>query len=146
MNDIATKKSVPMWFKVFWIIFISSSIIVAIVAHINFNQPLLGKSTFGVILVCIIAISSYLSELKPSKKKYRLAYMFYFGLLTGILIWVFIFARGVLDWMMNEIGFLDGTTLVLSFLMSWGFGAVVGDLIGRFRKYKGPGYSPVLSD
>jgi len=50
------------------------------------------------------------------------------------------FGIGILDLLSEEIGLSDGETLVLSFLISYGLGA----LIGRYRKYKGAGYAPKL--
>ncbi len=146
MSDFQLKNHTPTWMKILWIAIISFSIIVVFVAHINFNEPLLGRSTFVVIFGCIHVVSSYIFELKPSKKKYRLAYIVYLGLLSAIFIWFFMLPLGVLDWMTYEVGLSDGATLVASFLISWGIGAVVVEIIGRIRKYKGPAYNPFLSD
>jgi hypothetical protein len=120
------------------------SIVVVVVSYDNYNEPLIGRSTIWLLIVFVTVTASYFNELKPSKKRYRFGYIFLIGGLFGVIIWVFTFGIGIRDLMSEEIGLSDGETLVLSFLISYGLGALIGDLFGRYRKYKGAGYAPKL--
>ena len=144
MSEAESKNSIPRTLILFWFLLISLSVVVVVVSHLNYNEPLLGRSTFLLIIVFVTVITSYFNELKPSKKRYRFGYIFLIGGLFGVIIWVFMWPIGFLDFMSEQFGLSEDTTLVLSFLVSYGLGAILGDFFGRYRKYNGAGYSPNL--
>jgi len=144
MSEVESKKSIPIKLIIFWLLLISLSVVVVVVSHVNYNEPLIGRSTIWLLIVFVTVTASYFNELEPSKKRYRFGYIFLIGGLFGVIIWVFMFGIGILDLMSEEIGLSDGETLVFSFLISYGLGALIGDLFGRYRKYKGAGYAPKL--
>ena len=144
MSEVESKKSIPIKLIIFWLLLIFLSIVVVVVSYVNYNEPLIGRSTIWLLIVFVTVTASYFNELEPSKKRYRFGYIFLIGGLFGVIIWVFMFGIGILDLMSEEIGLSDGETLVFSFLISYGLGALIGDLFGRYRKYKGAGYAPKL--
>lgn len=51
-----------------------------------------------------------------------------------------LYGTGITRGMVRIFDYNDEPAVVLSLVVSFGIGAVIGDLIGKHRKYLGPGY------
>ncbi|MDG6222173.1 MAG: hypothetical protein QCH99_02800 [Candidatus Bathyarchaeota archaeon] len=66
------------------------------------------------------------------------------GFLFGWIIWIILYATRVVSYLIYVIGFDEGSVIVITLGISFVIGVVLGDLVGRYRNYKGPEqYSPL---
>ena len=79
----------------------------------------------------------------PSIRTNRILYIVIFGIFFGGIIWMFLYATGIVRLMIDLIAPNENTAIGLSLVVSFGIGAILGDLFGRYRNYRGPAkYSP----
>jgi hypothetical protein len=125
----------PKWWNLYWIVIFASTIIVGV------TLPIFQQIPWETALVCLCLVLvfeglAYYGRVKPSITLNRFMYIL-MGVPIGFVLWfilalfnrAIVFGSGVDG---NPVNF------IVSLSICFGVGAVIGDLIGRARHYKGP--------
>ena len=135
--ELEAKKSKPRWWTPYWIVLIVLTIITGFALPVFLNAPL-EKGILAMILTLLLLCFAYYIRVKPSIRINRILYIVVFGGLFGAIIMFFMAVSGIVRWMTNVVGLNDVTVYILTFVVSFGIGVILGDLFGRYRNYKGP--------
>jgi hypothetical protein len=128
-----SSKSEPRWWKPYWIALFIMTIVVGVTLPFFVHFPL-EKAVTYIALTLIVEGIAYYGRVKQSIGLNRIMYIL-LGVFIGGVIWIIsafflsrIFTQGP-----NE-----DVAIVVSLVVCFGLGALIGDLIGRARHYKGP--------
>jgi hypothetical protein len=146
MKTMATKnnKTMPKWWKPYWLsllALVTVSAVLRFIFRINqFDRVLLVTiSSYS-----LLGFSYYVRVNPPSLRTNKMMYRGLLGFLFGWIIWIFLYATRVVSYLIYVLGFGEWGVIVLTLGMSFVIGFVLGDLVGRYRNYKGPEqYTPI---
>ena len=117
MSENQTEKEIskpqPRWWKPYWITLFIATIIVGITVPIFMQFPFEKAVTYGLNRIMYILLGTFI----------------------GGVFWI------VSAFFLSRIftqGFSEDAAIIVSLAVCFGFGALLGDLIGRARHYKGP--------
>jgi hypothetical protein len=132
-------KSKPKWWTIYWIIIVVVTIIIGVTLPIIQHIPL-QNAVLYLSLALVAEGIAYYGRLKPSINLTRIMYIL-IGVPLGSVFWFFLWM--VIIRQIYPQAAENDLIVVLSIIGCYIAGFVIGDLIGRFRHYKGPEqYSP----
>lgn len=138
MNDADTKKSMPKGWKPFWILLLVA-LIIATIVRFTFTSSQLDKAIlYTVLSFALLGLAYYVRVKPPSVKMNKLVYRGLLGFWFGLIIWLVLLTLGVVNYLTNTVGLDDVLVVLITFGFSFAVGICLGDLIGRYRNYKGP--------
>jgi MFS family permease len=123
----------PCWWKPYWVTLFIATIIVGITVPIFMQFPFEKAVTYMAIALIAEGIAYY-GRVKQSISLNRIMYIL-LGTFIGGVFWI------VSAFFLSRIftqGFSEDAAIIVSLAVCFGFGALLGDLIGRARYYKGP--------
>ena len=138
MAESKTKKPKPKWWTVYWITLVVLTIIAGFALPVFLNVPLEKGIQTMILTLVVLGVGYYIRVKPPSIRTNRILYIVVFGAFFGAIIMFFMAVSGIVRWMTNVVGLNDVTVYILTFVVSFGIGVILGDLFGRYRNYKGP--------
>ena len=108
------------------------TIIIGVVIPFFLNHNF-ERGVFGTILTLLVLCFGYYIRVKPlSIRSNRISiYIVGLGSIFGGIIWMFLLGIGVVRWMIYVMGPNENIGIGLSIVVSFGIGAILGDLIGK---------------
>ena len=135
-------KSKPRWWTPYWIVLVVAIIIIGVVIPVFLNFNVERSILISGLFLFVLGLAYYV-RVKPSIIINRIVYIVGFGFLFGTIIWMFLYASGFFKWMVNAFSLIEDEGVALSLVLCFGIGAILGELFGKHRNYKGPEqYSP----
>ena len=96
-----------------------------------------------ILALVMLGFGYYIRVKPPSIRINRILYILLFGVFFGGIIWMLMYASRIVTWIINILGPTEYAGIALSLVVSFGIGAILGDLLGKFRNYKvSAQYSP----
>jgi hypothetical protein len=132
------QKPKPKWFMPYWIAIFASTIIIVGIVIPFFGHQSFERAIFYLAIALLIEGLGFFARIKtPSMRTNRIMYIVLFGGFFGC--WFSIAALIFLTRIFDEFNVF----VLLTFIGCFALGGLIGDLIGKFRHYKGPEqYSP----
>lgn len=133
MPEAKTNTSKPRWWKPYWITLVIVTIILGVIVpffmHVSFE-----KAATYLILALIAEGIAYYGRVRPSISLNRIMYIL-LGAPIGFVLWIIsaAFLSGI-----YAQGPSEDVAIIVSLAVCFGLGALIGELIGRARHYKGP--------
>jgi hypothetical protein len=127
--------SKPWWWKPLWISVILSSAVLGVVGHLVWHVPI-ERIVGGVALTFLCTGVAYYIRVRPSRKVNRVMYVLVGITPIGFILWIFWAVSGIGRWITAMVGALP--SLLISWAVCYGTGALIGDWIGRRRNYRPP--------
>lgn len=139
LSEGSTEKAEPRWWKPYWLAIIlvtlASGALLVVTGRVSFQRGILFTGLF----LAFEALALY-GRTRSSITLNRLMYVFALGAaFIGGIIWIMFLAILHFD---NQLIYFEGQNevaySVLSVVICFSVGALIGDIIGRKRHYKGP--------
>jgi hypothetical protein len=126
-------KPEPRWWKPYWIILVIATIVIGIT--LPFRQGISWEQAI-ILLAFFLVVEgiAYYARVKVSIRLNRVMYIL-LGAPIGFVLWLV--AATFLSRIYTQ-GFSEDIAIIVSLAVCFGIGALIGDLIGRARHYKGP--------
>lgn len=134
MSDQKSPKTKPRWWTPYWLAIVITTVIIAVTLPIIRRVPW-ETAAITLLVVLIFEGLAYYARVKPSVNLNRVMYIL-MGVPIGFVLW-FISWLFVVKAMYPQAG-QDLATVILSLIVCFGIGALIGESIGRVRHYKGP--------
>ena len=128
------EKSRTKLHSIYWLIIVIATIIIG--TTLPFLQNIsLDRAALYLILALAAECVAYIGQTRPSISLNRFMYIL-LGLPIGFVLWyiVVLLSLNIFGGEING----DFLFSIVSLVACFGVGAIVGDLIGRLRHYKGP--------
>lgn len=135
MSKVKTKGSKPWWWKPLWIGVIVFTILLGFANFFLWHVPL-GRVMGGVVLTFIGIGFTYYIRVRPSMKINRALYILFGITPIGFGLWIIWATSGIGRLLNKLVGALP--SLLISWIVCYGIGALIGDWIGRRRNYRLP--------
>lgn len=134
MSNHKSPNAKPVWWNRYWIAVVIVTIIIAVTLPILRQVP---WETAAIILLTALIFEglAYYGRTKPSIQLNRIMYLL-IGVPVGFVIWFiswFFIVRVAFPHSGENLGLV-----IISLVICFGIGALIGDLIGKTRHYKGP--------
>jgi len=126
--------SKPRWFTPYWILIFILTIIIGLWL-LAANYVPIEKGATTLIIILIFECLAYYARTKSSISLNRIMYIL-MGAPIGFVLWYMSWLLIVRE-MYPKAG-EDLTVVIISMLICFSIGALIGDFIGRLRNYKGP--------
>ena len=131
----AGKSSKPCWWKPLWIATLLLTIASGFVSYFLLNVPL-ERAVSAVALTFFCIGIAYYIRVRPSMKVNRAIYILLGITPIGFCIWIVVGLIGLSRLLLNAVGPLP--SLIISWIVCLGVGALIGDWIGKRRTYQLP--------
>jgi hypothetical protein len=133
--EAKVSKPKPWWWKPLWIITIVGVLISSLVTIFLLNVPLI-RAIGGLALSFICIGFAYYIRVRPSMRINRAVYILIGITPIGFGIWIVWSISGIGMWVTNTVG--PFPSLIISWVVCLGIGALIGDRIGKKRDYMLP--------
>jgi hypothetical protein len=124
----------PRWWKPYWISLVLVTISIGALCPLLFRTPLTNSILYIGLAVAMEGVAYY-GRVKQSLKLNRIMYIL-LGVPIGFVLWYIfwlLIVRNILPNVDENIALG-----ILSLAVCYGIGALIGDLIGKLRHYRGP--------
>jgi len=137
LTETKSERSKTAWYTSYWILLAILTIIIGIVLPLLLGGVSAKNIVFVVITLLVLGLSYY-ARVKSSKTTNRFVYIVFLGAFIGALLWLFLLVTRFFEWITNITGLDQDIAIAISLILCFGIGAIIGDLIGKYRNYKGP--------
>lgn len=135
MAETKVPKTMPQWWKFLWILTITATIISGIVSYFLFDIQI-GRIIGGIILTFMSIGFAYYIRVRPSLRRNRAIYILLGITPIGFVLMV------MCVFIVNRLSIISSfdafPILLVCGVASFGFGAMIGDWIGKRRNYAIP--------
>lgn len=132
---LAHKTEKPRWWRPLWIVSLIGILISALVLFLSGYVPL-ERTILGLVISFLCLGIAYYIRVKPSMKVNRGLYVLLGITPLGFSLWMGLAFSGLWRLLTNTIGAFP--SLILSWVVCLGVGALIGDWIGKRRNYQLP--------
>jgi len=130
--EAKVSKPKPWWWKPLWIITILGAVISSLITIFLLNVPII-RAIGGLVLSFLAMGFAYYIRVRPSMRINRAIYILIGITPIGFGIWIVWAISGVGRWVTNTVG--PFPSLIMSWVICLGIGALIGDWIGKRRNY-----------
>ena len=128
-------KPKPKWWKPYWIALAIVTIALGVFNYLFLNASLQG-ATIGLILALLGIGFAYYIRVRPSFRVNKALYILLGITPIGFLLWIIWAISGIGRWVTDTIGAFP--SLIISWAVCYGIGALIGNWIGKRRNYRLP--------
>jgi hypothetical protein len=125
----------PRWWKPYWIALVIITIALEVANYFFLNVPL-ERATIGLILALLCMGFAYYIRVRPSIRVNKALYILLGITPIGFLLWIVWAISGISRWITDTIGAFP--SLIISWAVCCGIGALIGNWIGKRRNYRLP--------
>ena len=132
MAEAEAAKPKPWWWKPVWLISFVLTVVFGAVGCLLLDPVVL--EVFGVMAVTLIFVGfSYYINARSAVKANRAMYIMLGLTVIGFFLWLIWAMSGIGKWVTHAVG--SDPSLLISLVVCYGTGALIGDLIGKKRNY-----------
>jgi hypothetical protein len=132
MAETRAAKSKPWWWKPMWIITLLLTIVVGVVGYFLLDPNILEPVGLMSVALFFVGFSYYISN-RPSTNVNRAMYIMVGMAVIGCILWLIWVISGLGRWITQTVG--SDPSLLISFVVCYAIGALIGYLIGKKRNY-----------
>ena len=132
MAEAKVAKSKPWWWRPYWIISLLLTVVFGVVGFFISGPEVLEPVGLMTVALLFVGFSYYISN-RPSTNVNRAMYIMVGTAVIGCVLWLSWVISGFGRWMIQTVG--SDPYLLISFVVCYGIGALIGDLIGKTRNY-----------
>jgi len=132
MSKVKAKSSKPLWWKPLWIATLLATIASGVAGFFLLDVPL-ARAVGGVALTFLCIGIAYYIRVRPSIRVNRAVYILLGITPIGFVLWIIWAISGIGRWVTQTAG--SGPSLLISWIVCYGIGALIGDWIGKRRNY-----------
>jgi len=125
-------KTKPWWWKPYWIISVILTLAVGLALPF-FTHVTVDRTIIGLALSFLGLGIAYYIRVRPSIRVNRALYILLGITPIGFVIWIIWAISGIGRWVTQTAG--PGPSLLISWIVCYGIGALIGDWIGKKRNY-----------
>jgi len=125
----------PRWWRPLWIVTVLGIIVSALVLFLSGYVPL-ERTILGLVLAFLCLGIAYYIRVRPSMKVNRALYILLGISPIGFGLWMVWAVSGIGRWLTDMIGAFP--SLIISWVVCLGIGALIGNWIGKRRNYQLP--------
>lgn len=135
MSEVKTQvsKPKPRWWTPYWIIIVIATIVLGITIPF-FSQIPLERAVIYLVIALVAEGIAYYGRVRPSISLNRVMYIL-LGAPIGFVLW---FISMLFLSRIYTQGRSEDVAIIVSLVVCFGIGALIGDMIGRIRHYEGP--------
>jgi len=132
MAESKVSKTKPWWWKPLWIVTLLATIVSGVAGFFLLDVSL-ARAVGGVALSFLGIGFAYYIRVRPSIRVNRALYILLGITPIGFVLWIIWAISGIGRWVTQTAG--PGQSLLISWIVCYGIGALIGDWIGKRRNY-----------